>query len=460
MSLYSRLKKNSQSDIYPFHMPGHKRNINKMDMPYQLDITEIDGFDDLHNEKGCLKDIQDTIKNMYNCSHGIMMVNGSTGGIFAAIYSVAKPGEKLIIARNSHKSAYNAVYTRNLNPAYIIPKMYDELGINKAVTPEQVEKALSENPDAKAVFITSPTYEGVISDISGIAQITHCYNIPLIVDCAHGAHFGLSDSMPANPVQQGADIVIMSWHKTLSSLNQCAVVCVNEGYADYNNVKKYTDMFETSSPSYVLMASMEETCIELQNDNLLRQYATRLGGFRNKCKKLQRLQIFSPGEEYDEGKLVICTHKTNISGKELYNILLNKYHLQMEMSSMEYVIAMTSYCDSDSGFDRLWNALTEIDNNLINFNKTSDFTMEISDMVMTPGSTEYGTTEVVELNKADGLVSAEYIYMYPPGIPWIVPGERITGDIIRRIYEYQEQGYNICGPEDNELRTIKVKIGI
>ena len=224
--LYDKLKKYSKSGVYPFHMPGHKRNTALSDgtMPYGIDLTEIDGFDNLHNAEGCILEVQNLAERLYNVKKAFLLVNGATGGILSAVRAMTNRGDKVLVARNSHKSVYNALEICGLEPEYIVPAVDDEFGINCSITPLQVEKAIVKNPNTKLLIITSPTYEGVVSDIKEICRIAHLHNVMVLVDEAHGAHFPFSKSLPSEAVASGADAAVASLHKTLPSLTQTALL--------------------------------------------------------------------------------------------------------------------------------------------------------------------------------------------------------------------------------------------
>ena len=221
--LEQKLNELEQSDIYPFHMPGHKRAFLPFANPYAIDITEIEGFDNLHHATGILQEAQQKAADLYGAQKTYYLVNGSTCGLLAAISAAVPRGGKILVARNCHKAVYHAMYLRQLVPVYLYPED-TAYGIQGQVTPQMVQKQLKQTPDIRAVVITSPTYDGVVSDIQSIADIVHAYGIPLIVDEAHGAHFGFSPEFPENATRLGADAVIMSVHKTLPAFTQTALL--------------------------------------------------------------------------------------------------------------------------------------------------------------------------------------------------------------------------------------------
>ena len=255
--LLEKLTAYGASDHYGFHMPGHKRQLDLMEgiSPYQIDITEIDGFDDLHHAEGILKEAQEQAAKVYHAEETHFLVNGSTAGILSAILGSTRRGDQILVARNCHKSVYHAIEMQELKPVYLYPGFDPEAQLNTEISAEDVRAALERHPGVRAVVIVSPTYDGIVSDVESIAEAVHVHDIPLIVDEAHGAHFGFHPYFPENANQKGADLVIHSLHKTLPALTQTALLHMNGERADRRRVRKYLHMLQTSSPSYVLMAS-------------------------------------------------------------------------------------------------------------------------------------------------------------------------------------------------------------
>ncbi|HPB17928.1 MAG TPA: aminotransferase class V-fold PLP-dependent enzyme, partial [Clostridia bacterium] len=251
--IFHKLRQPALQKSIPFHMPGHKRNmkcsahLNKLGIRY--DITEIPGYDNLHDPKDIIYDAMKKAEMLWNSKYSFFLVNGSTCGILAAISSLADPGDKIIVARNSHKSVYNAIELLDLQPVFLNLPICAELSIPGSINPEIVYNAISANPDAKMVFLTSPTYEGVISDIQSICDISHKMNIPVVVDEAHGAHLKLNEYFNNSAVSSSADIVIQSLHKTLPSLTQTAIAHICTNTVDRDKFQRYLSVFQTSSPS-------------------------------------------------------------------------------------------------------------------------------------------------------------------------------------------------------------------
>ena len=297
--LYDRLSELAAGDNVPLHMPGHKRNtdIFSMSNPYGIDITEIDGFDNLHNADGIIKEDFKRAAKLFGADETLFLVNGSSAGNMAAICGASKKGDTVIVARNVHCSVNNALFLNELNPVYIYPEI-DEIGICTGITRESVRAALEEHPEACEVIITSPTYEGVVSDIKGIAEETHRFGAVLIVDEAHGAHFNFHDKFPESAVKCGADAVIQSIHKTLPSFTQTALLHLNGNLIDKDRVKKYWNIYQSTSPSYILMAGISR-CLTFLEDNMcdsvssgyMDEYVFRLTNLRKEIKKLKYIKL-------------------------------------------------------------------------------------------------------------------------------------------------------------------------
>ena len=331
-TIYDRLREYSHSDYYGFHMPGHKRQMDLLGdtSPYSIDITEIDGFDDLHHADGILRDAQERAARIYHADETHFLINGSTVGILSAIFGVTQKGDTILVARNCHKSVYHAIDMNELNPVYLYPAFDSEAQLNTEISAEDVRTTLEKNPKIRAVVIVSPTYDGVVSDVEAIAEAVHEKGIPIIVDEAHGAHFGFHPYFPENSNTKGADLVIHSLHKTLPSLTQTALLHVNGDLVDRRRVKKYLDMLQTSSPSYVLMASID-ACVELlehKAEECFAPYVERLEYTRMRLSGLRRLKLIQT-EHFDRSKLIISVKDTDLTSRQLSHILLEEYHLQM-----------------------------------------------------------------------------------------------------------------------------------
>lgn len=362
------------------------------------------------------------------------------------------------MARNCHKSVYHAVFLNELRPVYIYPEFDETMELNMAVSPEKIERLLEEHKEVQAVVLTSPTYDGVLSDIERISEIVHQKKIPLIVDEAHGAHFGFHPYFPENANTKGADVVIHSLHKTLPALTQTALIHLNGTRIDRRKIRNYLHIFQTSSPSYVLMASMDE-CLRMvaeQGDVLFETYVKNLESKRGELKKLKHIRLMET-EEFDRSKLVLSVKDTILkkenrvfTGKMLYERLLLEYHLQMEMAAGSYVIAMTSIGDTKEGMDRLLSALFEIDEELEKKSEEEKrYYLPRQEQVLTSfeveGMRRMENVKSLSWKESAGFISMEYAYLYPPGIPLIVPGERITKETAAMLVDYQNKGFSVEG---------------
>ena len=487
-SLYEKLKIYGKSDAYPFHMPGHKRNTKLMKelmdrdqlfLPYEIDITEIDGFDNLHHAEGILLEAQKRAAALYGAGQSFYLINGSTCGLLASIFACTDQRGKILMARNCHKAVYHAVELRELQTIYLYPQKYQikdpqekniwtgKSEINGVISPKDVENALRGNKDIQAVVITSPTYDGIVSDVEAIAQIVHKYEKILIVDEAHGAHFGFHPYFPENSLKKGADLVIHSLHKTLPSMTQTALIHVNkEAEKLTEQVKKYLDIFETSSPSYVFMAGMDQ-CVQLikeRGNELFEAYAEKLEQFREEIKDVPHIHLLplQNHEKMDSGKLIIAADGMN--GQELADLLRKEYQLEMEMAAAGYVIALTSIADTQEGFDRLKNALIHISKTIsTSFVEITEKNERMSreefqqpEQLLTISEADKCEKEIVTLAESKDRVCGEYIYLYPPGIPLVLPGERMTDRLITEIQNYQSMGLEIQGIKDYEGKRIEV----
>ena len=479
MNLYQYLKEYSK-EIYPMHMPGHKRNFSIVgETPLkEIDVTEVEGTDDLHDPEGIILKSMEKTAELYGSYFCRYVVNGSTCGILSAIYAFTERGDRVLVARNCHKSVYNAINICGLLPVYVTPEYDDEFSINGSISPALVEKALNEYPDIKLCVLTSPTYEGVVSNISAISKILHEKNIPLAVDEAHGAHLGFSEYFPKGAIKSGADCVIHSTHKTLPCLTQTAAVhiCKSlwEGEELQEACRKLTEalgIFETSSPSYVLMSSIDQ-CMNYLSENSAKafeSYKNMLKDFSEKAKDLKHIKILCKGNDrkenhksfydFDSGKLVISLKNTNLNGAEFEKILREKYKIQTEMTSLNYCVAMTSFCDSEKGFERLFEALSHIDqeygaeNIFINENTMGG---KIIEPPVSIYEAQKCQKEHVSLEEAEGKICGEYVFAYPPGIPIFAPGELITKELTEEIKSLYKAKINLKSSGGNIPEKILV----
>lgn len=462
--LLDRLNEYAAQDYVPMHMPGAKRNTElfAVENPYGLDITEIDGFDNMHHADGIISDAFERCARTFGAEESLYLVNGSSAGILAAICGATRKGDKVIVARNCHVSVYNALYLNELSPIYVYPEYIDEnAGICAGITAAQVENVFENG--VKAVIITSPTYEGMVSDITAIAEFAHKNGAVLIADEAHGAHFNFDMAFPESAVKCGADLVVQSLHKTLPSFTQTAVLHMCGSLVDRKRVKMYWDMYQSTSPSYILMAGIDR-CVTILNESgkgLFETYVKRLKKLRDRLARLKNFRLLDTD---DISKLVILAD----DGRKLYDVLLHKYHIQLEMPSIKYVIAMTSVGDKEQYYDRFAEAMEQIDkvwndDSQDNGSQADDRKIcgESGKEVSAKSAVSIyeavnSEAELVALNMAEGRIAAQKVCFYPPGVPLIVQGEIISKEHIQIIKEGLDAGLEVLGIEE-EKSEIKNK---
>ncbi len=478
MDLYQSLLKYREEGYYPMHMPGHKRNTDLLQMvnPYSIDITEIDGFDNLHRPEGVIKNGMERWARIYGSLDTYYLVGGSSAGILAGISAATNRGDKILVARNSHKSVYHGIYLNGLKPVYLYPERIKSFGINGSISPKTVEEVLEREKDIRLVVVTSPTYEGVVSDIEGIAKVAHRYNIPLMVDEAHGAHLGFHPGFPKSSVACGADIVVQSIHKTLPAFTQSALLHANSSLIAKDKLLRYLSIYQSTSPSYILMAGMDKCreLLESRGKELFAVYYDMLTEFFKAAEEFKNIRLLTDnivraegGYAFDPSKLNLSVRGTEYTGTKLYHILLTEYKIQMEMAAGDYCLGMTSIGDRKEGFDRLSQALLEVDKRLsldsrqkekAAASKFIDYSISPAKVITTCEEAQNAETKTISLEESKGLIAAEYVYLYPPGIPLLVPGEEITEDILHLIAVYKEQELTIQGLSDFNACKIKVVV--
>ena len=454
--LEDKLKRYAQSGIYPFHMPGHKRNFSGC-LPYELDVTEIDGFDNLHEPEGCLREIERRAERLYDSKRAFLLVNGATAGILASVRAMTRCGDTVITARNCHRSVYNAIELCGLKPVYILPDAIYDHNFFGAVSPGRVAELLLDNPNARLVIITSPTYEGVCSDVKKISEICRSNGAKLLIDEAHGAHFPFGTDLPPTALECGADVSVVSLHKTLPAPTQTALLLTNDLSLE-QPLQNQLSVFQTSSPSYLLMCGIEK-CLDFAENNSFEEYTEMLDGFYRESLKLKKLSLLFNcygASPVDKGKLVILTDKTAFTGRELADMLREEFKLETEMSGADYVIAMTSVCDTKDGFDRLLSALLEIDGRIEYSGKElkSIIPTTLPQKVFDPCDAVLLKPDDPALIRSDGVVSLDYINAYPPGIPFVVPGELISREMLEAFSSLSKLGVKISN-YDRYSRILK-----
>ncbi len=372
--LYEALVRLSEGDLYPFHMPGHKRGLTDpfLKEASALDITEIDGFGNLYENEGILEELKNRAARLYGADKAFLLLNGSTVGVLSSIYAALRRGGKLLLAKNSHRSAYNAARIVDAGLCFFRQERIGPWGVFGGITPEAAEEALARDKEIKAVFLTSPSYEGLLSDVRSIAEICHRQDIPLIVDSAHGAHLGFDRESAIkwhtpNAVAEGADVVIESLHKTLPSLTQTALMFSCSGRISPDALADSLFMFQTSSPSYLLMAGMERCFHFLETgEGAFRALSKNLSEFRSSLAELKNIPLIGPElvgshgiSGFDPSRILIDAGE--FGGYRLSELLRKRYRIEMELSAERYCLGISTVMDIKEGFTRLMKALKELD---------------------------------------------------------------------------------------------------
>ena len=429
----------------PLHMPGHKRS--SLLAPYlkelraDLDVTEIEGFDNLHEPGGILLDGMRRAAALWGACRSFYLVNGSTGGILAGLRALSRAGDTVIMQRECHLSVHQGVGLLNLWPVYLYPDMVEEYSISASLSAKMLERCLTEHPHARLLVLSCPSYEGVLSDLESLVSLAHQRGLKVLVDAAHGAHLGLGTFFPGGAVKSGADIVIQSLHKTLPSLTQTAIAHAGSEEAA-SPLEEQLDLFQTSSPSYLLMASIDG-CVRLleeKGSELFQAWQERLGRFCREAQGLKRFTVFGlgglPGGVFghDPSKILIGCARSGISGYRLLHTLREGYGIDLEMAGHRSALAMTGMGDAEDALSRLAQALKDIEVQIAPGELPPDDASPRAEEVLSPGEALAMARELISIDKASGRVCAEYVTAYPPGIPLLVPGERITGEIIGAIH--------------------------
>ena len=459
------LRKIVDNNIISFHMPGHKKGaIYKMlgyedilENLYKLDTTEIPGTDNLHLPEECIKESLKRASEVFKSDKTFYLVNGSTCGIEAAIMASANPKEKIILNRDCHQSAINSCIIGDIDPIYVNPSINKDSNTLSGVSFNDVKRVIDSNLDAKAVFLTYPTYFGDVFDLKSICSYAHEKGMTVIIDEAHGAHLGLSEKLPETALSQGADIVIQSTHKTLPSFTQSSMIHIKGNRIDINKLTNMLRITESSSPSYLLMASLD-IAVDIYEKNgfdLMDKLLSNIDEFKSELYKLKNIKV---DESKDYTKIFLNTKKLGITGHELENILRENYNIQVELSNYYGVLLIATIGNTEDEFLKLKNALFEIDKiyKKEDYLKNVSYPVKLPKKILSPREAFYMDKKNVKIENSIGKISGEYIIPYPPGVSLVSPGEEITKEVIDYIIECKSKGMNVNGVKDSELRFIQV----
>ncbi len=427
----------------------------------------MEDLDNICNPVSVIKKAEQLAAQLFHADNAFFLVNGTTNGIQAMIMSVCEPGDKIIIPRNAHKSAIGGIILSGAEPVYIEPEIDDFMGIAMGITPEKVAQTLKNHPEAKAVFVINPTYYGMASELQTIVNIAHAFGKPVIVDEAHGAHLQFDSRLPLSAMEAGADLSASSMHKLGGSLTQSSILLHQGDLVNPKKVKTVLNLMQTTSPSYILLASLDIARQQLakHGQQLVARMYDVTQWARAEIKKIDGLYLMDDEYRGDPGcfaqdptKIVVNVRGLGLSGYEVEKILRKVYHIQVELSDLSNVLALVSIADDRESLSKLINALQKIADgrNVKNVIKYSMPMPKLPDVVVSPREAFYGTTRNVDFNEAEGEISAEVIMAYPPGIPILCPGERITREVIDYVNVLKRENAEIQGTEDQAVKVIKV----
>ena len=472
MPIYEALNRYKKMRIVPFDVPGHKRGKGNKELTEFLgescltvDVNSIKPLDNLCHPVSVIKEAEELTAKAFKAKHAFFMVNGTTSAVQAMVLSSCKSGEKIIMPRNVHRSAINALILSGAIPVYVNPGTNKKIGIPLGMSVDDVKEAIINNKDAKAVLVNNPTYYGICSDLKEITKLAHSYGMKVLVDEAHGTHFYFNDNLPTSAMEAGADMAAVSMHKTGGSLTQSSILLinndVNKGY-----VHQIINLMQTTSASYLLLSSLDISRRNLAVNGSkmidkiidLAEYARKeineIGGFYAYSKELINKKDFF---DFDITKLSVNTLGIGLAGIEVYSILRDEYDIQIEFGDLGNFLAIVSVGDTKFAIERLVSALSDI-KRIYSKDKTGMIDHEYiePEVVMSPKDAFYGNKIVLPINESIGEVSCEFVMCYPPGIPILAPGERITKEILEYISYAKMKGCSLTGTQDEKIEFINV----
>jgi len=460
-----------------FHMPGHKRGRGVHpdfkaflgENVFLLDLTEVQGVDYLDKPTGILREAMDLLADAYGAKESFFLVNGSTVGNQAALMAVGGPGKKILIARNSHRSVVGGLILNGSIPVYLPVNVDPELGITTSVSPEVLREYLDKN-DVDAVFLTNPNYYGVSGNIRELVDIVHEHGLPIVVDEAHGAHFHFHQALPLSAVDAGADLVVQSTHKTLSSMTQSSWMHMNGDLVDVELLKAALRTLQSSSPNYVLMASLDVARMQMATEGaeLLSSALNVAQYLREAINEIPGLQCFGRERvgkygifDVDLTKITITVLGLGLTGYKVEQLLNDELGVEVELSDPNNILAFVTIGDDYDNADKLIKAMSNLSERF--FGKLPPLETAavhtfpvLPEVVLTPREAFFAEKKVVPFREAVGAISAESVVLYPPGIPVIAPGERITEESFDYVMKRKEEGAEVQGTADPELEFIQV----
>ncbi len=474
--MWEAMKIYDEQQVYPLHTPGHKGGLGTTPELQELltptglrmDVSLMSELDDIHCPSGCLQQAQAAAAKLYGADASFFAVNGTTGAIHAMVMGALKPGDKILVPRNAHASVMGALILAHLEPVYIMPEFDEQWGLQLQLTPEAVAYTLERDYAIKGILVTSPNYYGLTADIAVLADLAHKRNIPLLVDEAHGPHLGVSDKLPPSALSQGADAVAQSTHKILGALTQCSMLHMREGILHKEQVAAAVSLLTTTSPNNIFLASLdlaraqvEEYGEAMVNAAVRSAQKLRVALDTVPSVKVLRNELLGQGGVvgYDASKVVLNVRGTGYAGMEVADYL-RQHKIAVELADRDNVLFLVTYADAKGDW------LATVDNIVTHMRELAQYPKTPLEAVsggiprplpvFNPVKAFYAEKEAKSILQAVGEISGETISFYPPGIPVVVPGERITSDIIDYCRRMLEAGMSVSGPSDSSLTTIRV----
>ena len=471
--IYEALEQFRKNKVVPFDVPGHKRGRGNPELVQllgkqcvELDVNSMKPLDNLCHPISVIKEAEELAAEAFGASHAFLMVGGTTSAVQSMVLTACKKGEKIILPRNVHRSVINALVVNGATPIYVNPDVDKKLGIALGMKISQVEKAIEDNPDAVAILVNNPTYYGICSNLKKIVEIAHAHNMLVLVDEAHGTHFYFGENMPITAMAAGADMASVSMHKSGGSLTQSSFLLtgpnVSAGY-----VRQVINLTQTTSASYLLLASLDisRRNLALRGKEAFEEVEKIAAYARNEINKIDGYYAY--GEElingdsiyyFDTTKLTVYTLDIGLAGIEVYDKLRDEYDIQLELGDIGNILAYISIGDRMRETERLVSALYDI-RRRYKKDRTGLFDHEYINpsVVMTPQEAFYAEKEeMIPIRETNGRICTEFVMCYPPGIPILAPGERITQEIIDYIVYAKEKGCSMTGPEDETIERLNV----
>lgn len=470
--IYEALEKFRKKRVVPFDVPGHKRGRGNPELVellgekcVNLDVNSMKPLDNLCHPVSVIKEAEELVADAFGAEHAFLMIGGTTSAVQSMVLSVCKANDKIILPRNVHKSVINALILCGATPIYVEPKVNERIGIALGMEIDSFVRVIEENPDAVAVLVNNPTYYGICSDLKKIVEVAHSHGLRVLADEAHGTHLYFGEDLPVSAMAAGADFAAVSMHKSGGSLTQSSVLLTSQGVnADY--VRQIINLTQTTSASYLLLSSLdisrrnlalrgrESFAAVVKMAEYARNEINAIGGYYAYSKELVNgTSVY----DYDVTKLSVHTQGIGLTGIEVYDLLRDEYDIQIELGDIGNILAYISIGDRIRDIERLVGALADI-KRLYERDGSDLVSGEYiqPDVVMSPQTAFYANKESVPIRQTDGMICAEFVMCYPPGIPILAPGERITKEIIDYILYAGEKGCSLQGTEDPKVAYLKV----